>query len=291
MSTYKHDRDYFDGDLAQGLLADEEKFIDEYYDSLEEPVEEEHKVERLPELKHQFLNKKLTEGEWKDELVRFKDYRVVKFTNFWKSFFYFLGYTREEICEEGTNRFFWKLSRNKLNDGLFERMKKYTHIGPKNKEYKKYQLLNFIEKNIEGINIEDIENYSFVLSRLYKWLTNYIEMRKEDINKRREMKEKEREERDQAREDHKEWKVKREAAMEDARTEFETKQAEEEAAKLQEEQPEGEDDGDKQPVEKPQFDEEEFYRNYDVENPEIFIPAEVVDDIDNDYEIPKDGDE
>jgi len=174
-------------------------------------------------------------------------------------------------------------------------MKNYTHIGPKDKEYKRYQLINFIEKNIEGINIDDIEPYSYILSRLYKWVTNLIEMRKEDINKRRAIKEKEREVREQALEDHKEWKSKRETAMEDARTEFETKQAEEEAKKAAEEheegREEGQDGGIEEQEEKPVFNEEEFYRNYDAEFPEVIIPPEVKDDIDNDYEIPKDGDE
>lgn len=292
--SQKEVRDYLEGDLGQNLLADEEKFLDDYFDSLEEPADEATRNEKLPVLKHQFIQSKLCSDPWKTELVKMKEYKVIKFPRFWQSFFYFLGYSREEICEEGTNKLFWKSAKNKINDGLFERMKNYTHIGPKDKEYKRYQLINFIEKNIDGIGMEDIEGYSYVLSRLYKWMTTYIEMRKEDINRRREIKEKEREERDQAIEDHREWKSKREAAMEDAKNEFETKLAEElaakKAAKDDADKDEGEQDHDGDAAEEtPTFDEEEFYRNYDNENAEVIIPPEIVDDVDNDYEFVKEG--
>lgn len=214
---------------------------------------------------------------------------MIKFSRFFQSFFYFLGYSREEVCEEGTNKLFWKIAKNKLNDGIFERMKNYTHTGPKDKEYKKYQLLNFIEKNIDGVNVEDIEQYSFVLSRLYKWMTTNIEMRKEDIQKRREIKEKEREEREQAIADHKEWEENRNKAMEEARTEFEAKQAEEDAKTIEDPEDDKDENGEDKPQERPKFDKEEFYRNYDAENPPTVIPEPVVDDIDNDYEIAHDG--
>lgn len=293
LDTFKKDKDYFDGEAAHNLAAEEEKFIDDYYDGLDDPVDEESKNERNPLLKLQFLQHKLCSDEWKKEILEFKNYRVVKFPRFWQSFFYFLGYSREEICEEGTNKLFWKKAKNKLNDGVFEKMKTYTHVGPKDKEYKRYQLLNFIEHNMDGISIEDIEQYSYVLSRLYKWLTTLIEMRKEDITKRKETKEKEREERDQALEDHKEWASKRKTAMEEARTEFVTKQAEEEANKTQEaadDKDDGEGDNEKkEPEEKPVFNEEEFYRNYDQENIEPTIPPEIVEDIDNDFEVGKEG--
>lgn len=297
LDIHSHDKDYFDGDLAQSLLADEEKYIDDYFDSLEEPADEATRNEKLPVLKHEFLQKKLIEGDWRNAIDDFKKYRVIKFTRFWQSLFYFLGCNREDICEEGTNKLFWKKAQNRVGQWLSENMGEYTHSGPKEKEFKKYQKINFIEKNIDGINIEDIEQYSFPLSRLFKWLTTKIEMRKDDIIRRKEIKEKEREERDQALEDHKEWKSKREAAMEDAKVEFEAKLAEEEAAKQQQEEgadepkPEGEQEQEPEEKEKPVFNEEEFYKHYDEENPEVVIPPDVIDDIDNDYDIAKEGDE
>ena len=80
--------------------------------------------------------------------------------------------------------------------------------------------------------------------------------------------------------------------MKEAKLEFETKQAEEEARKesARKSGAEGEGEQDVEPQEKPVFNEEEWFRIYDTENPEVIIPPEVIDDIDNDYELGK-GDE
>ena len=292
--TILKDKEYIEGELGHSLQAEEEKFIDDYFDSLDEQLEPDARGDKTPEVKQQFLLKKLCSDEWKKELMSLRDYKVIKFPRFFQSLFYFLGHTREEICEEGTNKLFWKKAKNKLNDGIFENMKNYTHVGPKDKEFTRYQLINFIEKNIEGINIEDIEQYSYILSRLFKWVTTSIEMRKEDIMRRREIKEKEREEREQAIADHKEWEENRQKAFDEAKLAFEEKLAEEEANKTQEnpdEDPENPDDAEKEPEEKPVFNEEEFYQGYDSENPEIPIPLPIIDDIDNDYEVVKESEE
>jgi hypothetical protein len=85
----------------------------------------------------------------------------------------------------------------------------YSPVGPKPENYKRYWLLNFIEKNIEDIEMETVESYSFALAKLYKWLKIALEVRKEDIMRRREIKKKEREEREQALEAEKERQDKR----------------------------------------------------------------------------------
>ncbi|CAI2360915.1 unnamed protein product [Moneuplotes crassus] len=287
--TFQKDKDYIEGENANNLAAEEEKFIEDYFDGLDEQLEGDARAEKTPEVRQKFLLEKLCSEEWKKELLKFREYQVIRFPRFMQSLLYFLGHTREEICEEGTNKLFWKIAKNKLNDGIFENMKKYTHVGPKDAEFKRYQLINFIEKNIDGITIEDIEQYSYVLSRLFKWLTTSIDMRKDDIIKRKEIKEKEKEEREQAIADHKEWQENREKAMEEAKKEFEDKLAEEEANKTQEAQEENKDDDnqdEKPPEEKPVFDEKKFFETYDAETPEVKIPEVVVDDIDNDYEVP-----
>lgn len=286
--TFLKDKDYIEGEHANTIAAEEEKFIEDYFDGLEEQLEGDARAEKTPEIRQKFLLEKLCGEEWKKEILKFRNYQVIRFTRFFQSLFYFLGQTREEICEEGTNKLFWKIAKNKLNDGIFETMEKYSPVGPKDAEFKRYQLLNFIEKNIEGITIEDIEQYSYVLSRLFKWLTTSIEMRKDDIIKRKEIKEKEREDREQAQADHKEWEENRQKAMEEAKQAFDEKLAEEEANKTQEVDEENKDEEnntEQQPEEKPVFDEKGFYETYDVENVEPKIPEEVVDDIDNDYEV------
>lgn len=104
----KKDKDYFEGELAHHLQAEEDKYIDEYFDSLEEHIDEEAKAERTHEVRLKFLQHKLCESDWKQQILNFREFRVVRFPRFWQSLFYFLGYTREEICEEGTNKLLWK---------------------------------------------------------------------------------------------------------------------------------------------------------------------------------------
>jgi len=57
-----------------------------------------------------------------------------------------------------------------INDGFLDKMKDYEFMGPKDGEFKAYQTLNYIEKNIEGIVLADLEAISIVSGRLFKWL-------------------------------------------------------------------------------------------------------------------------
>lgn len=168
-----------------------------------------------------------------------------------------------------------------------------------------------MEKNIEDINEEDIEGYSFALARLYRWLTSTIETRKEDIQSRIEHKQKLKEEREEAVEKYEERETKKAEELEVAKEEFETflegekekreKIKEDAAAKKaaaeggdtardsaisKEDAPkdEGEDEGEEEAL--PEFDEPAFMEKFDEANEIIEIPPEVVDDIDNDYELP-----
>jgi hypothetical protein len=55
---------------------------------------------------------------------------------------------------------------------------------------------------------------------------------------------------------------------------------------LAEQEPEEDEDGnEKQNKERPKFDTEGFLKKWDEDNPEIHVPPEVIDDIDNDYNL------
>lgn len=90
--------------------------------------------------------------------------------------------------------------------------------------------------------------------------------------------------------------------MEEAREEFETrvaaeaeerkaaKEAEQAAKEAAEGEGEGEGEGEKEGEQEeeeklPEFDEKEFVEDFDEENPPIVVPPEVIDDIDNDWEV------
>ena len=58
-------------------------------------------------------------------------------------------------------------------------------MGPKEGEFKKYQTLNYIEKNIAGISPAEVDGFNMVAGRLFKWLQLAIESRKLDIVRRK----------------------------------------------------------------------------------------------------------
>lgn len=151
------------------------------------------------------------------EILSFKDYKVIKMTRIFQSVFYFLGYNREDLSEVGTNKIFWKSAKNLWDDNLFKKIKEYTPYGSKEAEYKRYWLINFIEKNLAGLDMEVVEEYNVSLAKLFKWLQTTIEMRKEDIVKRKQHKDKLREEREEKIAAEAERCEKRDTAFEEAK--------------------------------------------------------------------------
>lgn len=65
--------------------------------------------------------------------------------------FYLLGYTREEVCQEGSNKFFWKYAKKLVNEEFLERVLAFNTFGLKTNPIKAYQTLNFLEKNAEAL--------------------------------------------------------------------------------------------------------------------------------------------
>ncbi len=61
----------------------------------------------------------------------------------------------------------------------------YNPSGPKPELFKRYQTLNFIEKNLEGLTQEDVDAYSIIIGKFYRWVTMALHVRKEDIIKRK----------------------------------------------------------------------------------------------------------
>jgi len=100
----------------------------------------------------------------------FKRQKILKYNKFMQSLFYLLGYSKDDITEPGTQKFFCKKAKTLITDEFLDKMADYDFMGPKDGEYKSYQTLNYIEKNIEGMNLADIEAVSMVAGRLFKWL-------------------------------------------------------------------------------------------------------------------------
>jgi hypothetical protein len=69
-------------------------------------------------------------------------------------------------------------------------------MGKKENKFEKYQTINYIEKNIEGIEQAHVDEFNHTFGRLFKWLKLAIENRKADIIRRRALIDKARNERE-----------------------------------------------------------------------------------------------
>ena len=106
-------------------------------------------------------------------------------------------------------------------DSIFFKMNEYWPLGPKEKEHKEYQKLKFIQSNINEINEDDVDEYSMVLGKIFRWLMMALELRIEDVSNRKKGKEKEREFRQDAIEREVERKERYEAALVEEKEAFE----------------------------------------------------------------------
>ena len=122
---------------------------------------------------------------WKQPFLDLTKLNVMKMPRVLQTLFYLLKYEREEICEKDTNKMDIKKLRSLINEDLFIRMSKYAPIGQKSDEYKEYQMLNFLDKNIASVEEDKIDEYSVILGRIHRWVTQAIDLRIEDVRNRR----------------------------------------------------------------------------------------------------------
>lgn len=222
---------------------------------------------------------------------------MFKMGKFMQATFYLLGYEKEQIVEEGTQKFNWKFAKALLDDAFVEKMKNYKVMSQKPEEFKSYQTINYVERLIEGILPEQVEEFNMTAGRLFRWLLLAAESRKTDIIRRRALLQKERDERDakiQAKEKRDQDRAAQLEAAEQAFLEEkkdEIKEYEEymraqesgENEYAEEEDEDEEGAKEKKVPEMPVFNVEEFLAAWDAENPEIIISEETADHVDNDW--------
>ena len=111
---------------------------------------------------------------------------IIKMPRVLQTLFYMLGYTRDQICEPDTNKLDLKMVRPLLNDELFKKMALYEPIGEKTQEdFKEYQQLAFLKKNIESVEEEKVDEYSVIMGRIHRWVSQALELRIDDVRSRR----------------------------------------------------------------------------------------------------------
>lgn len=180
--------------VFQALQDEEDKEAESYSSSLPEEMSEEDKKWKVKMARWKSKVKQIESGPFKERILVFRKYNVIKLARIMQSLFYFLGFEREDICEPGTNKIFWKIAKLKWNEELLSKLSSYVVEGSKEGKYLKYQKLNFVEKNLEGITDEEVQNYSQGLAKLFTCLKYTLELRKEDIARRKENREKKKKE-------------------------------------------------------------------------------------------------
>ena len=78
-----------------------------------------------------------------------------------------MGYQKDDVSEPGTQKFFWKKAKTLITPEFLDKMATFEFMGPKEGEFKAYQTLNYIMKNIEGIVLADLEAISMVAGRVF----------------------------------------------------------------------------------------------------------------------------
>jgi len=191
------DAEFLDKEYSR-LREDEKRYIEEKITATTIEMDEDEKREKEDRFKCEFNVKQITEGSFREGILNLSKYNVVKMERIMQTLFYLLGYTREDLCEVGTNKLFWKKAREHWNEKLLDDFQNYTPLGPKDGEYKAYQKINFLEKNLDGIVDEDVKSYSLSLAELFNCLKETLEVRKADISRRKAYREKLTKEREEA---------------------------------------------------------------------------------------------
>jgi len=192
-----------------------------------------------------------------------------------------LGYTREEICERGTNALDFKLTKELINESLFQKMNNYNPSGQREGEFKEYQKISFLKNNIKDIDEEKVEDFSLVLGKVLKWIQLALEIRCEDVVTRRDNVEYIKQDRAQAELAEAERSRKYQSEFAEKKAAFdETAQA----AAAEAKEKEGE-EGAEEAKPAAVFNEEEFKTEFDANNAEVAIVAAVPEEIDNDYDL------
>ena len=68
---------------------------------------------------------------------------------------------------------------------MFKAMANYNPFGSNHQEFKTYQKMQFLKKNLDSLEDDKVEEYDLVMSKLYKWVSYAIELRCDDVVARR----------------------------------------------------------------------------------------------------------
>jgi len=101
----------------------------------------------------------------------------------------------DTICEPHSNRLFWKTAKRHI-DSLCQKIAEYKMLGKKESEFRGFQTINYCEKLVNDYTQEEVDAYHAGFGKLFKWLKAAIELRKQDIIRRKAIAKRDREARE-----------------------------------------------------------------------------------------------
>ena len=308
-----------DRDLRIEFLKLEKPLVEEWtVDKIE--VEEENAVKEYTN-SDEFLNKEiqdeegrrineefakvqwsintLTSGDFQGVIEMFEKFEFVQYEKAFQNIFYFAKTEPNLINEPETNKLYWKFAKAHWVS-IFENLRNYTPLGAKPEKISPIFKGNFILENLNPFLAEDkveaLQEYSFVLYRLIKYIVDTLNTRKSDIlwrhaNQRAAIKN-----RNEIIKNNKKIDAERKKALDEAKRQFngepekiesgrndgEEEEEDEEVEEKAKKNSEAKLDAEGNPI---IFNEEEFLQLYDQEHPKAPIPDEVKLDEDNDFDL------
>ena len=84
-AIHEHDKELIDGeDAERNRFEDEENnFLNDYFTDMfpDEPVDEDLRAERTPELRRQWITDKVCSDEFQAKIMDLKQFKVIKYSN------------------------------------------------------------------------------------------------------------------------------------------------------------------------------------------------------------------
>ena len=223
-----------------------------------------------------FLTTQIVKGVLCDLLKTYPQYSIPKYSQIFLALFYLLKIPRNQLCYPNTNILNWKVAKGRINNELIQQIAEFNPRGPKDVAPPKYMLVNKILTLVSDLKEEEVEQNAYLMAQLLRWVKYAVEIRMEDIKRRK----------------VKYLQLLEARANQQKQNDELVKEKEESLAKAREEakaswkapEPKEGEDASSTVIAEFKFDDEGFLKEWDAAHPSIVIEDVPAPDKDNDYE-------
>ena len=333
-SIYNREKELLlkDRDIRINFIKSESTLSDEWNEDKVYSEQENAAKEYLSS--EEFLNKNIVDANFRDveynygktsflintiistDMMRllkmFTEMEFIQYEQIFQNVLYFCRVMPEDINEEKSYKLSWKKAKIQW-ENIFDYLKNYSPLGARpgkiRRVFKGNRILSHLAPYVEEEKIKELNEYSFSLGFLTKFVVDMLRVRKEDIitrHKEQKRKIKERADIIKANEEIDKNKIKElklakaeffgqevdengdpilheEEEKEDEKEEKEEEEKEEE--EKEDEKEENKEENKEDEKEEKEFNEEEWIALYDAGHPKTPVPELVVIDVDEDFDI------